>query len=398
MKKFIKLCTLVLAFILFVQTANATSAVFRDLPLEAAKAKAKGEGRLLLIDFTASWCGPCHKMEQTTWSDATVQKWIADNAIAIQLDVDKEKSTAEAFKIQAMPSVIVFSQKDFSKEFDRQVGYQTAPELLEWLSAVKNGETSFDRLKHAVEKFAGKGGKDEVKARHGLGHALLEQGDYTGAIDQYVWLWQKLPTEMPDAMPARSSYLAGEISQLTNSSAAAKKKFAEIRDEALANKNYLDFAILNDVLDQSDKTLEWFDSAKQLPQDKDSRQVTRRLERLMISKGRWADVLKLYPDYMAELKKREELAKTAKAAMPDFDPFPKDSAILYACLLAAHRDADAKKLATECLKIRDSAAMKKQLVITALVANQARKTQAVWIADDKELSAKLQEMLKAPKK
>src|SRR5579862_3578477 len=98
---------LVLITATYCQIASAAAAVFKELPLDKAKATAKDEGKILVVDFTASWCGPCHKMEADTWANPVVQKWVSENAIAVQVDVDKEQETSAAFQIQAMPSVVV---------------------------------------------------------------------------------------------------------------------------------------------------------------------------------------------------------------------------------------------------------------------------------------------------
>jgi thiol:disulfide interchange protein len=65
--------------------------IFSGSSLEQAKQHAQKDGKLFLIDFTASWCPPCKKMESTTWADAAVQAWMKENAVAIQIDVDKDE-------------------------------------------------------------------------------------------------------------------------------------------------------------------------------------------------------------------------------------------------------------------------------------------------------------------
>ena len=111
--------------------ANATPQVFSELSLAEAKAKAVEQDKILLVDATADWCQPCQVMERTTWVDPEVISWIKLNAIAIQVDVDRQREVAKELDIQAMPTIIVF--KD-GREFDRIIGYHDAAELLAWLN------------------------------------------------------------------------------------------------------------------------------------------------------------------------------------------------------------------------------------------------------------------------
>ena len=387
-----------LSMLCFAGIANAAApSLFKELQLDAAKSTAKQGGKFLIIDFTASWCGPCHRMDETTWSDPAVKKWMEDNAVAIQIDVDKEKDTAAKMKIAAMPSVVVFSPKDDSKEFDRHVGYQTGPELLKWLGGVKNGETSIDMLRHEVEGNFGKGGTAEVEARHKLASAQARAGSYNDSIEHYMWLWQNMEKQDPKLAGVRVSFLAKELEALAKHSPAAKQKLVELRDQAEAS-NAADFIVLNEILGDSERTLKWYDKVKT---DKSQlatlQKLNYRLEPLLIQSGKWKDAAIMYPDVLAELEKRAEFAKVMRETMKGrikYDPFTQGAGRLYGIMLAAGRNSDAKKIATAALKKSDTPEMKKELVLYAIDAGQARKDMFEWTKGDEELTEQLRDYLK----
>jgi thiol:disulfide interchange protein len=125
----------------FGNSASAHPPMFSDLTLEQAKERADKDNKLVLVDFTASWCGPCHKMDNTTWTDKEVEEWVKKNAIAVQVDVDQQKETAMGLNIRAMPTVIVFKPR-VKDEVTRKLGLQSSDELLQWLNEAKEGRVT----------------------------------------------------------------------------------------------------------------------------------------------------------------------------------------------------------------------------------------------------------------
>ena len=65
----------------------------------AALAKTNS-GRLLAIDFTATWCGPCQRIAPAF---AKMAEEMTD-VVFIKVDVDENEETAGACGIQAMPT------------------------------------------------------------------------------------------------------------------------------------------------------------------------------------------------------------------------------------------------------------------------------------------------------
>ena len=77
----------------------------------------------VLVDFWASWCGPC-KMLAPVLSQIAEEN---DDIIVGKVNVDEEMELAHAFKIQSIPTVILF--KD-GKPVKQSIGF-TSKENLE---------------------------------------------------------------------------------------------------------------------------------------------------------------------------------------------------------------------------------------------------------------------------
>ena len=99
-------------------TASAKDAEKAVVTLDSKSFESKvasNEG-VALVDFWATWCGPCIALAPTV---EDVAKDYKGKVTVGKVDVDKVKDVTEKYKIQAMPTLIIF--KD-GKEVDRIVG------------------------------------------------------------------------------------------------------------------------------------------------------------------------------------------------------------------------------------------------------------------------------------
>ena len=61
--------------------------------------------QLTLVDFYATWCGPCKMMHPVL---EQLKADLGDSIRIIKLDVDKSGDIAEAYRIQSVPTLMFF--------------------------------------------------------------------------------------------------------------------------------------------------------------------------------------------------------------------------------------------------------------------------------------------------
>lgn len=85
--------------------------------------EAVSAGKVVLVDFYATWCGPCKMMAPHI--DAMKAKY-GDKLVVLKVDTDKSIEVSQHFKINAIPLVKLY--KDGKEVYDK-TGYHSAEDL-----------------------------------------------------------------------------------------------------------------------------------------------------------------------------------------------------------------------------------------------------------------------------
>ena len=105
--------------------------------IEDAMARAKRDGKPVLLDFYATWCTDCIRMEKTTFADARVRAQLKDYVL-LQADVTDNNDASIAIKkkfgVFGPPALLIFNADGSEKKHLRFYGYRNAEEFLALLS------------------------------------------------------------------------------------------------------------------------------------------------------------------------------------------------------------------------------------------------------------------------
>ena len=80
----------------------------------------------VLVDFFATWCGPCKMLSPILEEVAN-----ENDILVIKVDVDEAGALSNEFAIQAVPTLMLFKN---GERVDTRMGYQNKNQLLAFIS------------------------------------------------------------------------------------------------------------------------------------------------------------------------------------------------------------------------------------------------------------------------
>jgi thiol:disulfide interchange protein len=111
---------------------------------DAALKDAQSGNKLVVIDFFATWCGPCRMMERDTFPDEKIQQRLA-GFVPLKVDVDKQPKLAAQYGITGMPTTLVVDAT--GKPIAGALGYLEVADYLAVLDKAKSGGSESKAIK-----------------------------------------------------------------------------------------------------------------------------------------------------------------------------------------------------------------------------------------------------------
>ncbi len=90
----------------------------------------------LMIKFTASWCGFCHKMMKQTFSDERIAEHINYCFVPVSVDADQEKPLLDLLGVETLPTTLIVTPQ--GKVLKRIQGFQPPEKFAGHLAEICN--------------------------------------------------------------------------------------------------------------------------------------------------------------------------------------------------------------------------------------------------------------------
>ncbi len=77
--------------------------------------------QLVVVDYTAPWCGPCKAISPLIDRLATDYQ---DKAVVVKVDIDENPETTKKYGIRSIPAILVFRQGEVVETLIGKASYE----------------------------------------------------------------------------------------------------------------------------------------------------------------------------------------------------------------------------------------------------------------------------------
>jgi uncharacterized protein YyaL (SSP411 family) len=124
-------------------------------------ARARAEGRIVLIDGSAEWCHWCHVMDATTYSDPEVLRLVGERFLPVRVNIDERPDFEERYHDWGWPATVLMTAD--AEEIGKFKGYMPPNKFLDVLRAAAAAPVPMPTsVAHATAMQPGPMGEDQM--------------------------------------------------------------------------------------------------------------------------------------------------------------------------------------------------------------------------------------------
>ena len=98
--------------------------------IDAAQFEAEAKkSAVAVVDFSATWCGPCKMLAPVLES---VSEKLADQADFYNVDVDDAPELAAEYRVNSVPCVVLMKNGEF---ISQSIGFKPEPQITGWIQS-----------------------------------------------------------------------------------------------------------------------------------------------------------------------------------------------------------------------------------------------------------------------
>lgn len=127
----------------YVHMVHASEKVpmFAYTNMSEARSQASVSGKLIWVDFYASWCKPCQWMQSTTYQDVKVKNALESDFITVKINIDDAEGyeLKKVYDITYLPTLLIFNAEgDLLHRVERTLSPHTLLDITQTFKSYDN--------------------------------------------------------------------------------------------------------------------------------------------------------------------------------------------------------------------------------------------------------------------